>query len=886
MNAPWEFQFLGRLGARRGDQTVHRFASSRVTALLARLALFPRRDHPREELIDLLWPDSDLAAGRLNLRVALASLRRQLEPPDVPSGSVLLADRLTICLRPAVFCCDVTEFEAAVKDAARAASPEDKRRALDRADALFCGELLPGFYDDWIADERERLNALAEEVRRQRESLPEPSSGPAQAGQTATPGITIPGTFPALLNFPHQWTRFFGREAETAEIVRLLTDPEERLVTLSGPGGSGKTRLALEAARQAAPRFAGPVCFAPLADLSDAAFIPDILLSALGLARSAAESPLDQITAHLAALPPGLLVLDNFEHLVERGAPWLLSLLGRVPHLTCLVTSRRRLALPGEREILTSPLPLPDETGTAGEIAQSASVRLFTDRAQAGRPDFQITPHNAPAVAALCRTLEGIPLAIELAAARVSALTPAQINERLLSRFEILTSRRGDKGGRHRSLWAALDWSFALLPPDLRVFFARLSVFRGGWTAEAAAAVCGEPRALEFLTQLRERSLALVSEEAGEMRFRLLETLREFGAEQLGDAETAALPGRHADWYGDLVREAEGQLTRPEQARWLERLEADHDNLRVALAFRLTAGEGSAEDTDAAFSLCAGLWRFWSVRGHHTSASEWMRRALVRPGGSPALRARTANGAGNLAYVRGDYDAAEALYTEALELMRQEDDGHGSQKHIIGICLCNLGILATQRGDYERAEALQHEALHLQREFGSVRSTAFTLQCLGVVAQHRKDYAAARARHEESYALSVSLGDDGGQLWTVANLADIAHKQGDSARTDTLTAQALTLCVKLQDRHALHNLLAQTAGFCTARGNPHKAVRLQAASEALRRRIGAGLSPADAAERARQQDEAHAHLTPADYAAAWADGEALTEEQAVALALE
>ncbi len=880
MNAPWELQFLGKISARRGEQTLTRFASSRVAALLARLALFPHRDHPREELIDLLWPDSDIAAGRLNLRVALASLRRQMEPPDIAPGSVLAADRLTIRLRPGMLGCDVPRFEAALQDAARTASPAAKRAALDRAVALFSGELLPGLYDDWVIEERERLNALYEDARRQQKALPESGHTAAHSSHSPSSPAALTAA-PALLNFPLQWTRFFGREAEIAEIVRRLADPQTRLVTLSGPGGSGKTRLAAEAARQAAPHFSRPVCFAALADVSDAAAIPGRIAQALSLPQSAAEPALDQIASHFLPLPPGLLVLDNFEHLVERGAPLLFSLLGRVPSLTCLLTSRRRLALPGESEMPVPPLPLPGENELPGEVARAASVRLFVDRAQAGRPDFQTTAGNAGAVAALCRTLEGIPLALELAAARIPALTPAQINDRLQNRFELLINRRGDKGGRHRSLWAALSWSVDLLSPDLQRFFSRLSVFRGGWTVEAAQSVCEASQALEYLTQLRERSLTVIDETRGEMRFRLLETLREFGAEQLGPEETAALGRRHADWYGMVAREAEQQLTRPDQALWLDRMEADHDNLRLALEFRLAADEDSTEDTDAAFGLCAALWRFWSVRGYHREGGDRIGRALVRPGGSPPRRALAANGAGNLAYVRGDYDAAEAHYAEALALMRVE-----GVKPAVAVCLGNLGMIATSRGDYIPAQALLAEALDLQRENGDLRGAAFTLQCQGVNAQHLKDLVLARSLHEESLALWTELNSDSGRLWTLANLASIAQEESDPETSAELTAQALTLCVKLGDMQALHALLALAAGLHTGRGNFLRAARLHGASEAVRRRIGAGLSPQDAADREAQRAEVQAALGGTEYAVQWAAGEALTTEEAVAEAVE
>ncbi len=878
MNALWEFQFFGRAAARRGDLLVTRFASSRVAALLARLALFPRRDHPREELIDLLWPDADGDAGRLSLRVALASLRRQIEPPEVPAGSIVNADRMTIRLRPGAFTCDAAAFEAALAEAARAASPEAKRTALDRALALFSGELLPGFYDDWICEERERLNALCEQARQDRASLPGSSGFPAHS---ALPSPALSASVPAPTGFPLLWTRFFGRGGEIAEIAALLADAGTRLVTLTGPGGSGKTRLATEAALTAAPQFGGPVCFAALADLSDPALIPGTVLRALGAARSASEPALDQLAAHLSALPPALLVLDNFEHLVERGAPALLGLLGRAPTLTCLVTSRRRLGLPGEREFPVPPLPLPDEAGSLGEIARAVSVRLFTDRAQAARPDFQVTAGNASTVAALCRTLEGIPLALELAAARTSALTPAQINEKLTKRFEVLTSRRGDKGGRHRSLWAATAWSVDLLPPPLQLFFARLSVFRGGWTAEAAGAVCEEASALEFSTQLRERSLIVIDEAGGEMRFRLLETLREFGEEQLAPSEKHALAWQHADWYGALAREAWPQLTGPDQAGWLARLEADGENLRVALEFRLAADAADEAATEAALEMCGGLWRFWSVRGYLAAARDWQRRALARPGGLPYTRARAANGAGNLAWMQGDYAGAEAAYRESLEIMRALD-----LKTSVGAVLCNLGIIAMHRTDYAQAEVLQAEALALRRGAADAGGVAFTLQCQGETAQRQRNHAKARRLYEESLALWVTQGDDSGQLWSLANLAAIAQEEGEFESAAALTAQALSLCVKIQDRQALHALLAQTAGLSAGRGNFVQAARLQGASETVRRRIGAELSGQDSADRDAERGAVRAALGDPAYAAHAADGAALPEEAAIAEARE
>ena len=875
MDIPWRFQTFGRLSARRGDQVVTRFASSRTAALLARLALFPQRAHPREELIELLWPDGDRDACRPRLRVVLASLRRQLEPPDVPPGSVLVADRSTICLHPSACRCDVAEFEAALREAARAPSPEQKRGALDRAIALYAGELLPGFYDEWIMAERERLASLYEDACERRRDLP--AAGIAAAEQIAEPEGATPA--PDLRGFPLQFTRFFGREAESAQVAEWLRSPQTRLVTLTGLGGAGKTRLAAHAAR-AAGGFDGPICFVALADLAEAHLICDAILGALALPRSASQEPLEQVAAALSGLPPALLVLDNFEHLVERGAPLVAALLTRLPTLTCLVTSRRRLALPGEREFPVPPLPLADSDGTAALIARAASTQLFVDRAQAAQPDFQLTPSNAAAVASLCRTLEGIPLAIELVAARARTLTPAQMSERLTQRFALLTSRRGDKGTRHRSLWAALEWSHSLLPPDLGHFFAGLSVFRGG-TAEAAQSVCEQPLALEFLTQLRERSLLTIEDaQVGnweERRFRLLETLREFGTEHLPAEDRQPLARRHAEWFLHLAEDASPRLTGPEQARWLDRLEADHENLRRALAWWLADGDA----VDEALRMTGALWRFWAVRGYYAEGRNWLEQSLARPGGSAGARGKAANGAGNLASEQADYPAAASWYEESLAIVRGLGD-----RAAVGACLSNLGRVAMHREDYARAEALHAEALVLRRADGDSGGIAYTVECQAIVAQHQQDYVRARRLHEEALALWEEMGNDGGRMWALGNLAEIRSVEGEDAAAALLYAEALGLALALQDQHSLYNLVGCFAALAARRGDFGRAAALAGASEGLRRRAGLGLHANDAAGFQAALSPARDGLSAADYAAAWAVGEALTVDQAVAYALE
>ncbi len=584
MDARLRIELFGGLRVQQGERVIIRFRTQKTASLLAYLAYHVERAHSREVLAELLWPQQTPKSGRLNLNTALHSLRKQLEPPGVPQGAVIISDRFSVQLNPVAVTVDVAEFEAALQSEKQTSSNPERTHHLLTAVELYRGELLPGFYDEWIEQERTRLEetylhalnrlvnlltqardfdralnyarralnadplreeshqtlmrlyadtgqpaaamehyselqrllkeqlnaapsaatrALArniseqlsvtsdQKVRKGKEGERRGKKGIVKEVSSPSPSFS-PSPAPAG-SLPLQFTRFFGREKEIARLRGMLLSEQTRLVTLTGAGGTGKSRLAIEVGARLRDEFTGGVWFVPLADLSDPRLIAGAVRDALRLLRSPGIEPMEQVVNALSR-QPALLVLDNFEQLASSGALVVLTLLKRVPSLTCLVTSRRRLNVAGEREfpVLLLPLPEHSDTRTPEHLMSFPSVQLFVDRAQAARPDFQVTKRNASTVAELCRRLEGIPLAIELAAARAQVLTVAQMLDRISKRFDLLSKRRADTTLRHRSLWAAMEWSYQLLSPELQRFFASLSVFRGGWSVEAAERVCFE----------------------------------------------------------------------------------------------------------------------------------------------------------------------------------------------------------------------------------------------------------------------------------------------------------------------------------------------------------------------------------------------------------
>ena len=1034
MDARCDIQLLGGLRVQQGERIITRFRTQKTAALLAYLAYHLDDGHPREVLAELLWPWSAPEAGRTTLRVALSSLRRQLEPPGVPTGAVIKADRFAVCLNRDAVTTDVTQFEAALESVETAGSASERTRWLVEAVEVYRGRLLPGYYQEWIFPEQERLadlyfhavrlltasleeageqqgaldyarravacDQLREEAHQdvirllaamgqqdaalrqyqelvqildeelgetaspttlqlverisaaagqqpvvQEESaevapLPRPTRAPPlptgivtflltdiegsthlaeqakdaygqalethhrllrqsfrqhnghevkelgdgfvvafehatdalacaadsqralarqewpkaigelwvrmalytgevevkqgeyrglalhQASRVLTaghggqilcsegmaglvrrglePGIRLVDLgsywlrdvetperlfqvdypemaredFPPLeaepgygSQLPLTFTRFVGREDELAWLQETLLRQGTRMVTLTGPGGSGKTRLAIEGARRLLEPFRGAVWFVSLQDLVDPALIPGAIADAMSLPRSAQSEPLGQAVEVLSR-QRCLLVLDNLEHLVEDGATVVRALLGSAPTLKCLVTSRQCMNLDGESELSVAPLPTPTGEQTPEALMECASIRLFVDRAQSVQPDFQLTEGNAAAVAELCQRLEGIPLALELAATRAQVLTPGQMLAQLDNRFGFLVSRKRDAIERHRTLRATVDWSYRLLSPELQRFFARLSVFRGGWTMEAAEAVCQEPGVFEGLLDLCDHSLVFTREHQGTMRYHMLETIREFASEALDPDAAETLCEGHAHHFLSFAQDRASRADGPEEAEAFAELEADLGNIRAAMDWALDSGR---DQLAAEFAGAIGdfLWRRGYWQEHSDRVAAGLTAAQRLSPSEPILVARLLHSLTRVAYDRGEVDSAETTCRTALDLVTQAQDPRWQ-----GTFLNLMALILMSRGETEEAQRVLDESLPLFDAAGDARGEGMALHNLGVLAYSSGDRDTARQLYEQALPIRQQGGDVRGAAETQNNLALLAEEAG------------------------------------------------------------------------------------------------------------
>ena len=598
-------------------------------------------------------------------------------------------------------------------------------------------------------------------------------------------------------NLPQQTSSFIGREKESAVLRDLLS--KTRLLTLTGAGGSGKSRLSVHVAADLLDRYFDGVWLVELAAISDPVLVPQAVANVLGV-REAAGQTITQALVDWLKPKRLLLILDNCEHLVAACADLAAAVLRDCPGVYLLTSSREALNVPGEQTYRVPTLSLPDltRTQTAAAVSQFESVRLFTERAQAVQVSFAVTSANAAAVAQVCTRLDGIPLAIELAAARVRSLPIEQINARLDDRFRLLTGGSRTALPRQQTLRALVDWSYDLLTADEQTLLRRLSVFAGGWTLAAAETVCSgdgieEFAVLDLLTSLVDKSLVIYDSERDGDRYRFLETVRRYASDRLlEDREAETVQGQAASWFLALAEDAERQLKGPDQAAWLSRLEAEHDNLRASLAWF----EQALSDAENCLRLAGSLWHFWMVRGHLSEGRTWLNRALKKSEDSPEVvplmasltHAKALEGAGGLALAQSSLAEARVFFEACLLIYQQS--GMEAQ---IASQFAHLGHLAQMQGDLVEAVAFLEESLTIFRRLKDPHIIAALLGNLGAVAQEKGDFTEARTCYEESLTVFRRLGDQRYIAVLLTNLAIMARDQGSLAQAQAMIEESLAL---------------------------------------------------------------------------------------------
>jgi len=751
---------------------------------------------------------------------------------------------------------------------------------------------------------------LARDLAAVRERFAEPTAGLSQ---------------PRPNNLPRQRTTFVGREREAIALRELLVRNDVQLVTLIGPGGIGKTRLALQVAADIAPEFPGGVCFVPLSVVTDPGLIPSTIGQALGLHESGNQSPQETLQEYLGSLgQPMLLLLDNFEHLVS-AAPVIAQLLTASRKLKIAVTSQAPLHVYGEHEFPVPPLALPDLKSIPPiEVLSSLpAVALFVERAQAIRRDFTLTRENAPAIATLCARLDGLPLAIELAAARIKLLSPSAMLARLESRLNLLTGGARDLPTRQQTLRSTVDWSYGLLTTAEQTLFRRLSVFIGGCTLEGAEAVCDTKGdlgldILDGMSSMVDKSLAQQVEQANaDTRFVMLSTIREYAAERLAESNDEAATRRaHAAYYIVLAEEGAEEIgAHPE---WLDRFEIEHENFRLALDHLV-----KTKDVEWALRLGAALFRFWETREHLKEGRETIARLLALQGtiALPKLRARLTFAAAVLASEQGDYASARTLFEESLNTCVELNDKRGvavalnalavgardrndlsaasslfercvaiwkdlGDRADIARTLSNLANVTKMQGDYARASALYDECRTIFRKAGDEAGVAWTLNYQGDVAREKADLSAARSFYEQSLAAFRQLGDHWGIASALSDLANLSCDQGNEKEARRIYGESIQIFQELGHKRGIARALECLAASAASLSNARHSLRLAGAAAALRQRLGAPITPIERPRLEKALEFARRSLGSTASMDAWMEGWAMPVEQAIREALD
>lgn len=724
-------------------------------------------------------------------------------------------------------------------------------------------------------------------------------------------------------NLPAASTVLIGRGKEMEPIKQLLLRHEARLVTITGPGGIGKSHFATEVARDLTDQFPFGVYFVPLASISDHNMVASIIAQTLGIRESGGQRPQESLKQYMrkSVNGPMLLLIDNFEHLLG-AAPLLAELLALAPGLKILVTSRAALRVQGEKEFALPPLALPERksTTTLASLAECPAIALFVQRAAAVKPEFTLTTDNASAVTEICARLDGLPLAIQLAAARIKLLSPAAMRSRLASRLQLLTSGARDLPARQQTLRQTMDWSYDLLSEPEQKLFRRLSVFATGFTLEAAEAVCDTRQdlgldVLDGLSSMVDKSLVRQVEQTdGELRFLMLETIREYGLEKLASSGEKALTGKaHAAYYVVLAEEAATEKEATEVKTWMDRFETEHDNFRAALDW-LT----DRKHAEWGIRLATALFRFWEVREYFTEGRQRLEAVLQLPltAALETGRMRALFAAGVLATNQADYQASERLFRESLEIARRRED-----QQSVAVSLNGLAVVGRDTGKLDMASALFEESLELWKELGDRQAVARALSNLATVRKSQGNYDEARSLYEECQAIFGELQDRTGIAWvfnhqadllreqgelptaralyecgigafrevndrwgiagSLADLGNLTREQGDYAASGELYRESLGLFQELGHKRGIARGLESFAALAAACGDSERALRLAGVAAALRQSIGAPLTVNEQAKLDQCLEPARKKLSTPAARAAWLEGWVMPMEIAV-----
>ncbi len=686
---------------------------------------------------------------------------------------------------------------------------------------------------------------------------------------------------PPKHNLPAETTHFIGRTHETADLIRMLESV--RLLTLVGPPGTGKTRLSLHVAREVADTYRDGVYFVGLAHINDPARVINTIAAALGVNESQGQ-PLIETLKRVLRDSQTLLILDNFEHLLA-AAPQVSDLLAAAPHLKVLATSREPLHLYGEQEYAVQPLALPDAAHIDPEaLAACESIALFRQQARAVQSDFELTPENALDVAKICLRLEGLPLAIELAAARSKLLTPQALLARLDNRLDALTGSIRDLPPRQQTLRSTIDWSYNLLNDDEKMLFARLAVFRGERSLDAIETICGvdlpiDP--LDGIESLLNKNLLRQQEGTdGEPRFIMLETLHEYARERLeASGEAQHIHWHHAGYFVALAEQAEPELRQAGFSYWMHRLEIEHHNLLIALEWSFSGG-----DTELGLRMVAALRDFWVMSGQFIEGYHWIKRGLQKLDGvSPALRVRVYTSAALLRFFSTESDErtwGKQLLEQAVNIPLEAGD-----QLIKAWVLTFLGAFSIAEPEgYEQAIGVTEQGLALFRERGHKPGMAQALNVIGELARNMGDDLKAGSAYTECLALVRQTGEKRRESMALNNLGFIARHHGDIERAEWLFTQGLIKSVELEhDKHTTVTGIIPLAGVIAAKGQLEQAVRILGAAEALLEPMGVGLQAGDQVEYDRDLVFIRSHFDDATFQKYWNEGRALTLEQTLAL---